>query len=404
MYWSKMKNRIIALVMMVFLLQLGGCNEDTYSINNNNDKTIVPSNDESNLNEKLIIYNKKQVIGEIYHFGNIMQIDDGIVYSKWSDRDGSNTVMEYYCYNYNDNKSVQLGKINEWSLQTQETAYINNHIYFFVSTGDITSYDNRELKLMDIDLEHCVMSEVFSETGGFPYSTIDQINNRVLMAKVNKDGSSIEEYNTKTGQIKKLKWVKYDDENNVGEAIRNLSVDEENNTISLLVLKNDVNESPTLSIEMYDYNFNLLKKHSITSIFPDENEIIQGVLFFDCTDSYFYYENFSVTRYLGLFKDDSIEKIDVIDETFEMSHETIKDNYKLFYQLGDNRKSLYLFNIKKSQGSKLTLKTEDERYYIINMSKMKDHLAILLDYKDPDSGDKLDTVLYNINLSDLGFE
>lgn len=153
-----MKNRIIALVMMVFLLQLGGCNEDTYSINNNNDKTIVPSNDESNLNEKLIIYNKKQVIGEIYHFGNIMQIDDGIVYSKWSDRDGSNTVMEYYCYNYNDNKSVQLGKINEWSLQTQETAYINNHIYFFVSTGDITSYDNRELKLMDIDLEHCVMS------------------------------------------------------------------------------------------------------------------------------------------------------------------------------------------------------------------------------------------------------
>ena len=335
MYWSKMKNRIIALVMMVFLLQLGGCNEDTYSINNNNDKTIVPSNDESNLNEKLIIYNKKQVIGEIYHFGNIMQIDDGIVYSKWSDRDGSNTVMEYYCYNYNDNKSVQLGKINEWSLQTQETAYINNHIYFFVSTGDITSYDNRELKLMDIDLEHCVMSEVFSETGGFPYSTIDQINNRVLMAKVNKDGSSIEEYNTKTGQIKKLKWVKYDDENNVGEAIRNLSVDEENNTISLLVLKNDVNESPTLSIEMYDYNFNLLKKHSITSIFPDENEIIQGVLFFDCTDSYFYYENFSVTRYLGLFKDDSIEKIDAIDETFEMSHETIKDNYKLFYQLGD---------------------------------------------------------------------
>lgn len=390
--------------MMVFLLQLGGCNEDTYSINNNNDKTIVPSNDESNLNEKLIIYNKKQVIGEIYHFGNIMQIDDGIVYSKWSDRDGSNTVMEYYCYNYNDNKSVQLGKINEWSLQTQETAYINNHIYFFVSTGDITSYDNRELKLMDIDLEHCVMSEVFSETGGFPYSTIDQINNRVLMAKVNKDGSSIEEYNTKTGQIKKLKWVKYDDENNVGEAIRNLSVDEENNTISLLVLKNDVNESPTLSIEMYDYNFNLLKKHNITSIFPDENEIIQGVLFFDCTDSYFYYENFSVTRYLGLFKDDSIEKIDVIDETFEMSHETIKDNYKLFYQLGDNRKSLYLFNIKKSQGSKLTLKTEDERYYIINMSKMKDHLAILLDYKDPDSGDNLDTVLYNINLSDLGFE
>lgn len=399
-----MKKRILALMMMVFLLQLCGCNKDTYSTKNNSEETVVSNDDKSNLNEKLIIYDKKQVLGEINHFGNIIQINDGIIYSKWSDSDESATAMEYYLYNYNDKKIVCLGEINGWSLQTQETAYVNNHVYFFVSTGDITSFDNRELKLMDIDLKQCVMTEVFSEAGGFPYSTIEKRNNNVLMAKVNKNGSSIEEYDTQTGQIKRLKCVEYDDEKNIGEAIRNLSVDEENNTISLLVLKNEINTSPTLSIETYDYDFNLIKKHDITSIFSDENEVIQGVLFFDCNDSYFYYENFSVTRYLGLFKDDGIEKIDVIDETFEMSHETVKDNYKLFYQLGDNSKSLYLFNIMEGQLKKSTLKTEDERYYIINMSKNSDNLAILLDYKDPDSGDKLDTVLYNINLSDLDFE
>ena len=77
---------------------------------------------------------------------------------------------------YRDNKSIYLGEINEWSLQTQETAYINNHVCFFASTGDVASYDNRELKLMNINVEQGVMSEVFSEKGGFPYCTIEKRN------------------------------------------------------------------------------------------------------------------------------------------------------------------------------------------------------------------------------------
>ena len=125
---------------------------------------------------------------------------------------------------------------------------------------------------------------------------------------------------------------------------------------------------------------------------------------FECNDSYFYYENFSVTRYLGLFKNNTIDPINVIDETFEMSRETVKDNFKLFYQFGDSNKSLYLFDTNECRIRKTTLKTEDERYYIINMSKNNDDLAILLEYKDPNSGEKLDTVLFNIGLSELVFK
>lgn len=390
--------------MIAFLLQLCGCSIDTDSKMNDNEKAVVSNEEESNQNEKLIIYDKQQVLGEIYHFGNIIQIDNGIIYSKWSDNKESAAAMEYYRYNYNDNKSIFLGEINGWSLQTQETAFINNHVYFFASTGDVASYDNRELKLMDLNLERDVMSEVFSEKGGFPYCSIEKINDSVLMAKVNKNGSSVEEYNPQTGQIKKLKSVEYDDEKNIGEAIRSISVDEENNTISLLVLENNIDTSPTLSIETYDYDFKLLNKRDISSIFSDENEIIQGVMSFECNDSYFYYENFSVTRYLGLFKNNAIEPINVIDETFAMSRETEKDNFKLFYQFGDNSKSLYLFDTNECRIRKTTLNTEDERYYIINMSKNNDDLAILLEYKDPNSGEKLDTVLFNIGLSELVFK
>ena len=390
--------------MIAFLLQLCGCSIDTDSKKDDNEKAVVSSVEESNQNEKLIIYDKQQVMGGIYHFGNIIQIDNGIIYSKWSNNRESAAAMEYYRYNYNDNKSIFLGEINGWSLQTQETAFINNHVYFFASTGDVASYDNRELKLMDINLERDVMSEVFSEKSGFPYCTIEKRNNCVLMAKVNKNGSSVEEYSPQTGQIKKLKSVEYDDEKNIGEAIRSISVDEENNTISLLVLENNIDTSPTLSIETYDYDFKLLNKRDISSIFSDENEIIQGVMSFECNDSYFYYENFSVTRYLGLFKNNTIDPINIIDETFEMSRETVKDNFKLFYQFGDSNKSLYLFDTNECRLSKSTLKTEDERYYIINMSKNKNDLAILLEYKDPNSGEKLDTVLYNIGLSELVFK
>ena len=38
------------------------------------------------------------------------------------------------------------------------------------------------------------------------------------------------------------------------------------------------------------------------------------------------------------------------------------------------------------------------------MSKNNDNLAILLEYKDPNSGEKLDTVLFNIGLSELVFK
>ena len=188
MFWRKMKNRIIALMIIVFLLPLYGCNKDTSSTTDDNEKAIVYDDNDSNKNEKLVIYdNKEQVFDEIYHFGNTIQIDDGFIYSKWSESNEFTSGMEYYCYNYDNKKSVFLGNIDGWSLQTQETAFISNHVYFFVSTGDITSYETRELKLIDINLEQCVLSEVFSEKGGFPYSTIEKMNDSVLMAKVYKN-------------------------------------------------------------------------------------------------------------------------------------------------------------------------------------------------------------------------
>lgn len=398
-----MKRLISFIFIMIFIYSFCGCNND--SVDNYNSNKL--SELSSDLNEKLIIYDNNSVFDTIEIFGNILQTNDGFIYSKYIDESsGKLTEMEYYRYIFNTKKSVKLGSIKDWSLQTNEAEYINNHIYYFVSTGDITSYEDRKLKFIDIDLNNNTMSELSSETGGFPYNSMAAAGNLVLMSKVLKNGSCLEAYNTETKEIRTLKSFNFDDKNNIGEAVRKISVNEQDKTISLLMLKITAENNVSLSIETYDYDMNLLDTIDISTISSDNNELCQGVSFFDYTNNYVYYENFSITRFLGLVNKSNLEKFNSINETFQMAHETVKDNeINLFYQLGDENNYIYLFNTKVGTLKKSTFKADDDRYYITNMSKdNENNLIILMDYKNPDTSERLDTRLYFIRLNDLKFQ
>lgn len=398
-----MKRLISFIFIMIFIYSFCGCNND--SVDNYNSNKL--SELSSDLNEKLIIYDNNSVFDTIEIFGNILQTNDGFIYSKYIDESsGKLTEMEYYRYIFNTKKSVRLGSIKDWSLQTNEAEYINNHIYYFVSTGDITSYEDRKLKFIDIDLNNNTMSELSSETGGFPYNSMAAAGNLVLMSKVLKNGSCLEAYNTETKEIRTLKSFNFDDKNNIGEAVRKISVNEQDKTISLLMLKITAENNVSLSIETYDYDMNLLDTIDISTISSDNNELCQGVSFFDYTNNYVYYENFSITRFLGLVNKSNLEKFNSINETFQMAHETVKDNeINLFYQLGDENNYIYLFNTKVGTLKKSTFKADDDRYYITNMSKdNENNLIILMDYKNPDTSERLDTRLYFIRLNDLKFQ
>lgn len=401
-----MKRLISFIFIMIFIYSFCGCNNDSNdSVDNYNSNKL--SELSSDLNEKLIIYDNNSVFDTIEIFGNILQTNDGFIYSKYIDESsGKLTEMEYYRYIFNTKKSVRLGSIKDWSLQTNEAEYINNHIYYFVSTGDITSYEDRKLKFIDIDFNNNTMSELSSETGGFPYNSMAAAGNLVLMSKVLKNGSCLEAYNTETKEIRTLKSFNFDDKNNIGEAVRKISVNEQDQTISLLMLKITAENNVSLSIETYDYDMNLLDTIDISTISSDNNELCQGVSFFDYTNNYVYYENFSITRFLGLVNKSNLEKFNSINETFQMAHETVKDNeINLFYQLGDKNNYIYLFNTKVGTLKKSTFKADDDRYYITNMSKdNENNLIILMDYKNPDTSERLDTRLYFIRLNDLKFQ
>lgn len=96
-------------------------------------------------------------------------------------------------------------------MQIHDKAYVNNHLCFTTSTGDITDEENRTLEFIDIDLNKNKMTTVFSDKGGFPYDTVTGADNLVIITKVLNNGTSLELYDTETQKFKQLKYLEFDD-------------------------------------------------------------------------------------------------------------------------------------------------------------------------------------------------
>lgn len=404
-----MKRLALTILIIILVLSICGCSNDSPDANEPStlNETSGSSDDEALALETLAIYDNNNLIDKIDCAGSIKQTDDGIVYSKYSDESTASSIeMEYYRYIFDTKENIKLGSVKGWSLQSHEAAYIDNHIYFFACTGNAANYDDRTLKFLEINLNDNSMTEIASEPGGFPFDSLAVQGNRLLRVKVSKNGSSLVEYDPQSGETNTLLNYDFNDENVVGNAIRKLSVDETKKTISLLILDAESEKDVSLRMDIYDYDMNLLDTVDVSAISDDSNELRQGVSFFEYSNDYFYYENYSITRYLGQVKNDGLEQIEDIDETFAKAFESVKnDEIKLFYQPLDQNNYIYLFDTKDGSMKKAAFKADDERYNISSLYRDENNnLFIFMYYKDPDTGEKLESRLYYINQSDLNFE
>jgi len=278
----------------------------------------------------------------------------------------------------------------------------------YISTGEILDIENRMLYLYEVDLVSNTMSVILSEEGGFPYNTMTAAENRLLMVRVISTGGCVlEEYSTETNERKILKKFDFDDRANVGEAIRQIMFND--NITSLLRLKIEDNGLLWLYIDRYDYDMRYLSSFDV-SIMPltsinetHKNELRQGVTDFILVNNYVYYANFSITRFLGKVENDSLHSIMSVNPEFEISSETvINTSSGLFYQSFGN--DLYLLNYTDGTIEKAAFYDDDERYYIISISRSSnDNLIITMKYKNPDTGEELLPKLYYVNLSDFNF-
>lgn len=410
-----MKKIFLLLVTALFLLSLYGCNTSSSS-NNSTEQTTVTNTDDlsldsdietTELNHDYEIYNNGKKVDTLNLYGLFKQIDNGFIYSKIN-KDSPNE-MEYYRYYLDKKSSVKLGSIKNWSMQIHDKAYVNNHLCFTSSTGDITDEENRTLEFIDIDLNKNKMTTVFSDKGGFPYDTVTGADNLVIITKVLNNGTSLELYDTETQKFKQLKYLEFDDKNCVGKTIRKVSIDDKTKTICLLVLDCVSETDVSLKIETYDYDMNFLKSYDISDISDDSNELIQGVQFFDFRNNYLIYQNFSMTRCIGYIRDRKLQKsdmIDNIDDTYSMA-QTPQKGYDtvLSFKDVDLERNIYLFNTIDKTMKKTKFKPEEENYYIGSMSRTgKDNLMIITTPDNADKKSNLNPKLYFTKLSDLNFQ
>lgn len=402
---KKLKKTFFVFTIIISII-FCGCNNMTNDDQNKNFSTDNESNKPyfSNISQK--IYNiDNEVIGELEHYGMFMQTEDSIIYTKIPNG-ATNTItsMDYYRYVISTKEEIKLGTIENWVQLGMEMAYIDNHLYFFVATGNIYDINHRTLNLVDIDLINNTLSEIFSEKGGWPYNSMTAVGDKILMTKVLVNGCNLEIYNTKTKETEILKHFDFDDDANIGETVRQISADE--NSISLLILSMQTEQNVDLRVDTYDWNMHLINSADMSDISSDKNDLRQGVEYFDVTNNYVYYQNFSLKRFLGKIENESVRQI---AETNEGLHSIVNETDKnkdtnLFYEMYGENNYLYLFNSKDGSIKRARFCADDDRYNINNVSRDRnDKLLLLMGYRDPDTGERLESKLYYIDLSDLDF-
>ncbi len=396
-----MKKALAFLLIFLITICLTACGDAREPLYSQTDRTAagaagIGSADGEELNELLPIYNaQNEKIGEINLFGTVMPTNGGFVYTVHS-----GSAMEYYQYTVSNQESVKLGSVENWAMQPNEAVFLHNHLFIFVMTG---GGETQILKLLDLDLENHTLSEVFSEEGGFPYNTMIGSGDKLLIARALTNETCIQEYNVLTNEMKDLKRIPFDDARGVGEAVRHICADKD--TISLLmpVIKDE--NSVRLQVNVYDTAMSLLNSADISDISADPNELRQGVSNFVFSDGLLYYENFSMTRFLGRVTDTGLEKCMDVDSLYVMAYETAQvPETKLLCRLYDESNALYLVDMKTGDIRKGSFFADDKRYQFYNMYRdATGNVIMLMGYRHPDTGAELEPRLYYVSESDLHF-
>lgn len=369
-------------------------------------------------NAPLTIYNSQnERIGEIEYFYNIVQTDGGLIYSKIHNSP-TNTFsgLDFYRYSFETKEEIHLGYLKDWSMGTQEAVYLNNHLYIMVEEGDYMDEENRILKLLDFNLDNNTMSYVFSEKGGLPFGQMIGVGNRLFFTNSDLRKSEkiskgyVYEYNQDTKEIKELLFLGFDNENNIGDAVRQIAV--YGDEISLLIVQMNTENDVKLRVDTYDANMNFIRSVDVSDITKDASnadEIRQLVIHFEFFNDYLYYENRSITSFLGTVADGTAKNFlsDSQTDNFRMARDAAnQDGSKLFYRILDyNDNALYRMDTATGEIGRAVFNCSDEpRYQLELVSRdTNGNLLIHMGYKDPNTSEELPPRAYYLNQSELDF-
>ena len=356
-------------------------------------------------------------IGEIDSYGILIQTDDSIIYNHLPDETSQEiTDMDYYRYDFATNRSVKIGTIENWVYESKyNTTVIGNTLYMLITTQDFDNESESTLHLYKIDLESNDMSVVFSEKGAFMYNSMTSFGDTLYIVQILNNRCDIIAYDTVSGTRQVLKRFEFDDAAGTGETIRQITSDDD--TLVCLRLKIDNEQRMSLYLDRYTTDMTLVESVDLSSITseradldPDdrENERRQGVSAFWVSGPLFYYENFSITRFLGKIENGSITSMTetALPGTWGAAYEAVKNSDSIiFYEAFAKDNKIYWLDGDTGNLREASFKVAaDERYAIHNLSRdTQGNLLIYMGYEDPDTGETLEPRLYYVPLEELNF-
>ncbi len=409
-----MKKRLLYICFFVLICCII-CSNSTNTNNTGNNGSFQINN---SLRTVYDIDNNK--IGEIDAYGAVKLVNHTIIYSQIPNAPVDKIrQMNYYFYDIDEKTSYKVGSVKNWSFDAfYESVKIDDHLYTLISTGNSHDINNRTISIYDFNLLNKTMRKIYTLKGGIHRNSMTLFNGNILLTDLKSDGNCcILEYDIKADNTTEILKSTFDSTNFKGEII--LHIESDSTFLYLLKIKYSSQDDVSLILDSYDYKYKQVSSMDVSDIYQntDGNNIIMELTQF--TDDFrvknnmIYYQNLSMTRFLGVLNDKTPESICNTNCEFASALNTNK-NYPtwLFYKgynSGDNPYSesndLYLYNSIDKSIKKTTFYADDERYYFVNASQNDTGQAlIVMSYKDSKTAEEFPTRIYYLNLSDLKFQ
>ena len=398
-----MKKLLVLLLSLAMVLGFGACSESEKSF-----PPVVETKDTGEYPYTPVsIYNaKNEKIGELEQSGVIFPTDDGFVYSvRVDDRVGLKTSggtsdMEYYLYTASTGEKVKIGAVDNQYIMSGRNVLLHNHLFFFVVTS--TEEEGSVSHLLDLDLENHSMSEVYSGADVSAANPISGVGDSLYIAEYIENGARIQEYNLTTKEMKTLMQVSYDTAGDEKEILKNMYANED--TICLLVLETEGEDSTHLRMDVYDREMQLMGSKYISGISKEDLTSDMYVRDFSFADGILYCQVGLSGPFIGKVIDEGLVKYSYPDEVTKSALETVPSlKTKLLYDPTDANNTLYLVDMGTGDMKKASFSAKEDLYMVSAVYRdTNGNLLIRMMGRDPETDKKL-SCLYYIKESDLKF-
>ena len=395
--------KILTVCLSALMIGLSGCSGNSSNSNDN-------YRDSGNAISR--IYDKEgNEIGSIERYGLITLADDKLFVTKNAvEVSSGKKVKSYYLFDLVTKEKTGIGTVSGYVSEAWfDRVLIGDHLYTSITVSQGDTKDDWVYTLVDFDLKNKTMNTLLQEKSTFIYNHLARADDDLLLLRKGNGGMKIERYSPADGSISLLKQYTYNDDSHTGETARDLYYRDG----ILYVLRLESHGEKTRSdlfVDRYDKSMKLISSTNVTDIARSdlegvEDEEKQAVKEFICTGDLVYYENRSITQFLGKIDGGKLSPIVQITTAEGLSAaRTASDQgrYRVFSKALQEGNRYYVLDLENGELTEGELHPKGADGYVIE-SIVQGEKKLLVNMYDPksNSSGKREYKMYYYDIEDL---